>query len=139
MNDIVRHQAAIADLFDIYPVTIDTRIGKLRLVSAAGDHASDSPFAQLEVVQGLPCDGLVYIDETDRRGRHLVAVFHGADDYGSTAIAVCRDWKWQWFGGNGKDVARIVTMCLQGVQGEASPPAGTIVGDLALRGGATGF
>lgn len=131
MNDIARQP--IADLFDIYPRTIATRIGELRLVSAHGGHTSDSPFAQLASAYGLPCDGLTYMDDTERKGCHLVAVFYGETE-GQTAIAVCHDWKWQWYVGEGVEVAMAVRLCIKGVRGEDAPPAGTTVGDLARKG-----
>lgn len=146
MNDIARTNplaAAGADIFDLYPATIPTKIGPLRLVSATGDHAPDSQFAVLETVWGLPCDGLVYVDETERRGHHLVAVFHGDTDE-DTAIAVCHDWKWGWFrlgaeriGAENASAAisRIVRMCImRSDNGYAVPPANTIVGALARKG-----
>lgn len=141
MNDIAQNNplaAAGADIFDLYPTTINTKIGALRLVSATGDHAPESPFTVLETVWGLPCDGLVYLDDTERRGRHLVAVFHGeAEDGGpkeNGAIAICHDWKWKWYAGGGSDVTAAIRFCIQGGPYESAPPAGTLVGDLARKG-----
>ena len=139
MNDIAQSNplaAAGADIFDLYPATIPTKIGTLRLVSATGAHAPDSPFNVLETVWGLPCDGLTYMDETERRGRHLVAVFHGETE-NNGAIAICHDWKWKWIAGVGHaDVRTALRFCLNGLPYESAPPAGTIVGDLARKGAA---
>ena len=137
MNDIARIPNPLAapgaDVFDLYPATIPTRIGTLRLVSATGAHAPDSQFTVLETVWGLPCDGLVYVDDTERRGRHLVAVFHGeTEDRG--AIAICHDWKWKWFPGGATLVVAALRLCLKGNHHESAPPAGTLIGDLARKG-----
>lgn len=136
MNDIARTCGeTLADLFDLYPATIPTKIGPLRLVSATGAHAPESQFSVLEAVWGLPCDGLVYEDETERRGRHLIAVFHGAtDDNG--VIAVCHDWRWQWYpaASSHREVKITIQMAIGGVLGDPSPRDGTIVGDLARKG-----
>lgn len=138
MNDIAQSNPlapAGADIFDLHPTTIPTKIGILRLVSATGAHGPESPFNVLETVWGLPCDGLTYMDETDRRGRHLVAVFHGkTDDDG--VIAVCHDWRWQWFpaGSSYREVKATIQIAINGVRGDESPRAGTIVGELARKG-----
>lgn len=138
MNDIAQIDHAApsqhrgAKIFDLYPATIATRIGTLRLVAASGKHDGDSPFTVLETVWGLPCDGLTYIDDTERRGRHLVAVFHGETEQ-TGAIAICDDWKWKWYAGGGTAVRSMLRLCLNGLPYESAPPAGTIVGDLARK------
>ena len=143
MNDIAQSTPlapAGADIFDLYPATIPTKIGTLRLVSATGAHGPESPFTVLETVWGIPCDGLVYMDETERRGRHLVAVFHGETEE-RTAIAFCHQWRWQWFSvetDTGEDareaIIGVVCACLNGASGDATPPAGTLVGASARKG-----
>lgn len=133
MNDIAQIApfAVIGDVFDLYPATIIAKGSTLRLVSATGEHGPDSPFNVLEAVWGLPCDGLTYIDDTERSGRHLVAVFHGATEE-STAVAICHDWRWKWFAGT--DIGAALRLCLKGLAYDSAPPAGTIVGDLARKG-----
>lgn len=113
---------------DCYPSSVSTRMGLLRLACVEDDHAPESQFATLEATIGLPCDGLVYHDGTERLGRHLVAVFHGRT-LEETAIAICHNWRWQWYGG-GLGVALTVALCIRGVRGGAAPLVGTIAGDL---------
>lgn len=139
MNEpIAQHSPLVAEdaLTDLYPATINARGIVLRLVSATGKHDPESQFTVLETVYGLPCDGLVYEDDTDRHGRHLVAVFHG-ETAERTAIAVCHQWRWQWFAGDAYahthgDIINAIGRCMGSsapMTAHAEPPAGTLVGD----------
>jgi hypothetical protein len=91
----------MSGLIDLYPETIKTRRGTLRLVSARpGGADKDSQFNVLEVVHGRPCDGLVYEADDETRRRVLLAVFYGEHD-DDTRIAIVRDWQWEWWAADG--------------------------------------